>query len=220
MKLEKQLKKLKKAYLKIEPPADLQEYGWAALKKAIEADEKHKSLFMSVPVTVFSRGLIFAMIILVVLSAISCGVVTVAQTAAPGDTLYPVKQLVDTVEISMLGSKQPTISQKENQENIGNVLPTPSPDVLKDETEYPEDISQVEKEVTKTTKTTESQQDFKKLDKKENKVREQMPVGNTVKEEQKSEVKGVEAIKEIKETVKEIKEVKDTIDKNISLPAL
>lgn len=134
--MNKKLAKIRHNYLKIEPPEDLKNYGWQALKEQIEEQEKRKFLFLPI----FSRSLIFLSIAFFVL-IVTVGFAYASWKAAPGDTLYPIKQLSERV-ISSLG--------KNNKIDIKN-----KHDVLKTSSPKPKNSVKAasEKEVKKTNQT-------------------------------------------------------------------
>lgn len=199
MKIEQILRSLKKDYLKIEPPKDLVEYGWWALKKEIET-ERPKFAF----IPVFARSITFAAIILAVLIGASFTLVYASQNALPGDTLYPIKRFSEDVTSVISGNIQKKV-EKRAEDVVGAVKKKEDEEVLKEAVkEYEKAISD-----TKRMVKSEEREDFKeKLRKQEELFEETVKESPVLKDELKEAIdvsrKGREndEIKGIKEEIK------------------
>lgn len=88
MKLTQAFKQLKKEYLAIQPSELLREHGWNVLRQRIEEEEKSWGMRRV-------WVLLASVVLLVILGG--AGTVYAAQSAKPGDALYPVKVASDRV---------------------------------------------------------------------------------------------------------------------------
>lgn len=222
MKIEKQLKKLQKDYLKIAPTPDLQELGWLALKKAIEEDEKRKRVWMPV----FARSLVFAMIILLVLSCASVGLAEVSQKSVKGDPLFSFKQFADNFAVNVLGDKQLI---KQPSEGL-QATPLPSASVTKEDPKPENNSQNTPDQTTKTNNPDNGNNSIKNSDDKNknvdqtlNSINKEQDKENNSKEDNKvkqnNEVKNSPNVNN-NEIQKDIKETKKELDKSLSLPTL
>ena len=92
--IEEQLEKLRKEYIAVNPPSYLSQNGWAELSPQLRPLVGTHYPFL------FTRGLALAAIIVLVLSAVWGS----SQLAKPGQALYPVKILSDTVVAKVTGN--------------------------------------------------------------------------------------------------------------------
>ena len=162
MKIKNQLKQIRKSYLAIEPPSDFKKYGWLALRKEIEVSERRR--FTLFPV--FTHNVVFTMIIIFLLAGTSIGLVKASQGSLPGDTLYPLKRLSETVVIAISGDKQVRV-EKRAEDVVGvaehkNDLPI----LKKTVEEYQKAVSETKREVEKSGKKEEFQDQLKKQEEK------------------------------------------------------
>lgn len=167
MDAEKVLKNLKKEYLKVEPPKALVDYGWLALKKEIEEYE-NKSRFSFVPL--FARSLVFSIILFLVLGGVSFGLVFASQKALPGDVLYPIKILSESItsvvsgeRVDKLDNRAKDLVEVINKKNDPKILKTA-------ETEYQKEVLKAEKDASVSAQKKEEFQ--KNLEKQEKRFKE------------------------------------------------
>lgn len=211
MKISSQLKQIRKSYLAIEPSPGLREYGWSALKKQIEIDKRPR--FTLNP---FTRGLAFAMIVMVLLGGGFIGLVKASQSSLPGDRLYQVKRLTEKFTTAILGDQQERV-EKRAEEVVGVAKEKNDPALLEQTVkEYQEAVSKTKQEVENIGKKDEFQKKLKKQEQQFKDVSEQKPILKDVLEEaieaskkgREEEVKKPDKIKEgIKDKEKEIKGV-------------
>ncbi len=164
MKIEK-LENIKKEYLKIQPPKDLMEYGWLALKKEIEATERPKFKFLHM----FTRGVVFAVVLITILGGASVGLVVASQKALPGDTLYPVKRFSENITAVVLSKKTDNVENR--AEEVVSAAKKNNSVVLENTIkEYQKAVSKAEKYASGSA---EKKQEFKKnLEKYEEEFKE------------------------------------------------
>lgn len=212
MKISSQLKQIRKDYLKIEPPPDLVEHGWLALRKEIEAHERHKFAFFPL----FTRNIAFATITIILLGGGFIGLVKASQSSLPGDRLYPVKRLTENFTTAILGDQQ--IKTEKRAEEVVGVAKEKNDPALLEQTvkDYQEAVLKTKQEVENTGKKDEFQKDLKRQEQQFKDVSEQKPILKDVLEEaieaskkgREEEVKKSDKIKEgIKDKEKEIKGV-------------
>lgn len=218
MKINTHLKQLRKSYLKIEPPPDLVEYGWLALRKEIAAQERPRFAFLPL----FTRNVVFAITLMILLGGVFIGLVKASQSSLPGDTLYPVKRLTETISTSVLGNQQMRI-EKRAEEVVGVAKQKNNP-VLLEETvkKYEEAVSKTKQEIEKSGKKDEFQKKLKTQEQQFKDVSEQIPSAKDVLEEaievskkgRESEVKGIEhkdSPLEVKQEIKKSDKIKEII---------
>lgn len=212
MKINGQLKQIRENYLAIEPPSDFKKYGWVALRKEIEAHERHRFVFLPI----FARNIIFATITLILLGGGFVGLVKASQSSLPGDTLYPLKRLTENFTTVILGDQQVKL-EKRAEEVVGVAREKNDPALLEQTVKnYQEAVAKTKQAVENTSKKDEFQKTLKKQEQQFKDVSEQIPILKDVLEEameaskkgREGEVKKSDKIKEeIKATEKEIKGV-------------
>ncbi|MBI2601338.1 hypothetical protein HYW42_05310 [Candidatus Daviesbacteria bacterium] len=152
MKFEEKLKLVKKTYLDINPPASLVEYGWQALKAELETPKP--PIRSVLKFRLFLAG--FAGLIFLIFSF---GVVQASQKALPGDPLYPVKKVTESIEVYVSGDKHVKVG-KRAEEVIQAV------EDKKDQGVVGETIKNYQDEVLKTKKDAEKSGEEQKLKQK------------------------------------------------------
>ena len=209
MKIEKQLKQIRKSYLKIKPPSDLVKYGWLALSKEIQVQENRRNPFM----LLLGRGMVFAAMLIFLLSGGLIGLVKASQNTLPGDVLYPLKRLSESVTSAISKDKQIKV-EKRAEEVVGVAKQKNDPVVLKDAVkDYQKAVSKTQQEVEKSGKKEEFQNKLKKEEQQFKDVSEQVPTSKEVlKEAIEASRKGREAeIKGIESEVKSVEIKKDPL---------
>lgn len=116
------LDQLKKTYHQTQPSKRLIDSGWVHLKAQLEASQSEKPSFREPS---FFRFVPAAMIVLLVVFGASFGLIQAAQAALPGEPLYPVKRLSETIvstvspgshiKVEHRASEILDISKKQNQ---------------------------------------------------------------------------------------------------------
>lgn len=202
MKIKNQLKQIRKNYLKIEPPADFKKYGWLALRKEIEAHERRKFTFLPI----FTRNIVFATITIVLLGGGFIGLVKASQSSLPGDRLYPLKRLTETVTTVILGDQQIRL-EKRAEEVVGVAKEKDDPALLEQTVKnYQEAVSKTKQEVEKSGKKDEFQKTLKRQEQQFKDVSEQIPASKDILQE------AIEATKQ--EINGEVKEIKQEVEKS------
>lgn len=171
MKINDQLRQIRKDYLKIKPPSDLEKYGWLALRKEIEGQEKHKLAFFPV----LARNAVFTILTIILLIGGSIGLVRASQNALPGDTLYPIKRLSDNFVIAISGNKQIRV-EKRFQDVVGVAEKKSNPVLLKNTVkEYQKAVSQTQQETEKPREKEKLQDKLKEEEQQLKDVSKRVP---------------------------------------------
>lgn len=101
MDIEKRLKEFKKIYQGTKPSKVFLEQGWQDLQDkmlAMEQAQAKKRAFYRHPFA-------FALMVIIVLSGMTAGVVTASLESLPGETLYPVKRLAEDMAERVSGNQ-------------------------------------------------------------------------------------------------------------------
>ncbi len=144
--IEDQLENLRKEYRNLTPPVYLVHQGWSDL--ANQLDERQTTDLR----LLFGKGLVFASVILLLFG----GLVTAAQAAKPGETLYPVKLLSDSVAARVSGKPEITV-EKRGQEII-DLSQKPSEQLNEATKQYQKALD----DSARQAKDSGKQQDFEK----------------------------------------------------------
>lgn len=179
MRIEDQLKQIRKKYLSVKPPQDLEQYGWLALRKEIEAQEGRR--FKVLPA--FARSFTFMTIAVVILGAVLVGLVQASQGSLPGDSLYPLKRFSETAVIIVSGDKQ--IRVEKRAEDVIGVAEEKKDAVLLKEAikEYQKAVLETKQEIDKSGKSGERQQFYQELEREESEFREASKSGPSLKDD-------------------------------------
>lgn len=217
MKINSQLKQIRKDYQAIEPPSEFKKYGWLALRSKIEAYERRRFTFLPI----FTHNIVFATITIVLLGGGFIGLVKASQSSLPGDTLYPVKRLSETVTTAILRGQQIRL-EKRAEEVVGVAKEKDDPALLEETVKkYQEAVSKTKQEVEKSGKKDEFQKKLKRQEQQFKDVSEQIPASKDIlkeaieatKQEINSEVKGIkhqeETSLEIKQEVEKSKKIEE-----------
>lgn len=162
MRLETKLEKLRKDYISIHPRDEFVKHGWWDIRERIEV--KPKPIFIFPPA--LARSLVFAALLLFILTGGSITLVQAAQGSLPGEPLYPVKRLSENV--TLLVSKD-TKSKVKNrgQEIIGLSEKNEDSDRLeKVVQEYKNTVLETKQE---TEKSGKNEEEFEKILKEQEK---------------------------------------------------
>lgn len=145
------LKQLKKEYMAIEPTALLREHGWEALRGRIAEEQ------------VFWRKPLYLMITIVLLIIVTTGgTVYAAQSAKPGDVLYPVKVASNRVAAQIA----PILNRPEGEHKEEVVEHTDTPRA--EEKVETEKVEKIKEAIDAVTKEKDDKKDEEKKGKKDN----------------------------------------------------
>ncbi|QQG42997.1 MAG: hypothetical protein HYW45_02160 [Candidatus Daviesbacteria bacterium] len=97
MKDKKMLDQLKQTYLQTQPSKRLVKFGWVNLKPRLVDEREEQILFVRIPRQNFAHFVSFTVVVLIIVLGTFFGLIEVAQAALPGEPLYPLKRLSETI---------------------------------------------------------------------------------------------------------------------------
>lgn len=173
MKIEDRLEKLRKDYVSIHPKHEFSQSGWQDLYARL--DTKPKLVFFFMPS--FARGVVFAALFILILTASTVGLVQASRQSLPGEPLYPVKRISENVSLliykdpkSRVENRAQEIINLAQEEKDGNRL-------QKITQEYKKTVLETKEEIQKSGK---SKEEFEKiLEKQEKQFEEAIKNGSS-----------------------------------------
>lgn len=180
MKTDRYLERLKKEYLKTQPSKRMVDFGWDDLEILLIEEEMRKSRF--------PRFLTYATLVLIIVLGAFFGFFQAANASLPGQPLYPVKRLSETI----IRTASPTsdIKVENRAKEILQISKSKKgkeslPKTVED---YQKAVSQIKEELS----SLENREEFqKKLEEQEEQFREAQKHGSSKELE-----RAIEAAKE------------------------
>ncbi|OGD97475.1 hypothetical protein A3H87_04855 [Candidatus Curtissbacteria bacterium RIFCSPLOWO2_02_FULL_42_37] len=162
MKLEEKLEKLRKSYIAIHPRDEFAKRGWHELYERLETKPKPSLIFAPA----LARSLVFAALLLFILTGGGITLVQAAQRSLPGEPFYPVKRLSEDIGAKLTANSRGKVENR-GQEIIDLVKKDKDSQRLeKAAQEYEKIVSETKQEIEKSGK---GEEEFEKILKEQEK---------------------------------------------------